>query len=344
MNSEVISALDELERTKGIPKEYMLEKVEAALLSALKKQVGQNAVVKVNIDRVKGDIKVYKQMTVVDEVVDENSECTVAEGKKHTRRKLAVGDTVDFELKTKEFSRISAQVAKQVIIQGIREAERGIMIQQYEDKKEDIISVVVQKIDPTTGNVVVDTGTGYATLLAKDLLSGDHFRVGEHVKVFITEVRKETKGPIVTLSRVHPHFVKRLFELEIPEIAEGIVSIKCITREAGYRTKIAVASREEGVDPVGSCIGARGMRINNIMAELGGEKIDVIKYSEDPAEFIRAALSPATVDEVIIDGERSCRAVVAPDQLSLAIGKEGQNARLAARLTGFKIDIKTDRY
>ena len=342
MSNEVISALEDLERQKGIPKEYMLEKVEASLLSAVKKEVGGNNV-RVAIDRAKGAFHVYRQMTVVEEVTDPVSEFTMEEAKKHTRRHLNVGDLLEIEMKTKNFGRIPAQIAKQVIIQGIREAERGIMIQQYEDKKEDIISVTVQKIDPTTGNAVVDTGTGYATLLKKEMLYSDNFDVGDHVKVFITEVRKESRGPLVTLSRIHPNFVKRLFELEIPEIADGSVVIKGVTREAGYRTKIAVMSREEGVDPIGSCIGSKGIRINNIMSELGNEKIDVIKYSEDPAEFVRAALSPATVDEVILDGERSCRVVVAPDQLSLAIGKEGQNARLAARLTGFRIDIKTDR-
>lgn len=343
MNNEFIAALDDLERQKGIPKEYMLEKVEAALLSALKKEVGGSNV-KAVVDRKKGDFKVYRTMTVVETVNDPVSEITMDEAKRHTRRHLSYGDTIDIELKTKNFGRISAQIAKQVIIQGIREAERGIMIKQYEDKKEDIISVTVQKIDPQSGNVVVDTGTGFATLLQREMLATDLFSVGDHVKVFITEVRKETKGPLVTLSRVHPHFVKRLFELEIPEIANGVVEIKGITREAGYRTKIAVASNEEGVDPVGSCIGARGMRINNIMAELGGEKIDVIKYSDNDVEFIRSALSPASVDEVIIDGERTCRVIVPADQLSLAIGREGQNARLAARLTGYKIDIKSDRY
>lgn len=343
MNNEFISALEELEKLKGIPKEYMFEKVEAALNNALKKEVGGNNV-KVIMDREKGEFKVFRTMTVVETVNDPVSEYTIDEAKKHTRRHLSYGDTVDVEMKTKNFGRISAQVAKQVIIQGIREAERGIMLKQYEDKKEDIITVTVQKIDPQSGNVVVDTGTGYATLLQKEMLYSDKFKVGDHIKVFITEVRKEAKGPLVTLSRIHPSFVKRLFELEIPEISEGTVIIKGITREAGYRTKIAVQSREEGVDPIGSCIGSKGMRINSIMSELGNEKIDVIKYSDDAAEFIRAALSPATVDEVIIDGERSCRVVVAPDQLSLAIGKEGQNARLAARLTGYKIDIKTDRY
>ncbi|MBP3321600.1 MAG: transcription termination/antitermination protein NusA [Clostridia bacterium] len=345
MNSEFISALEELERVKGIPKEYMIEKVEAALISAFKKEVGGNNV-RVTIDQVKGDVKVYRQMLIVATVEDDVTEITLEEAKKFSRRHLSVGDSVDIELKTKNFGRISAQIAKQVIIQGIREAERGIMIQQYENKKEDIITATVQKIDPQSGNVLVDTGTSYATLLKKEMLHSDNFNVGDHIKVFVTEVRKKddtAKGPLVTLSRIHPHFVKRLFEREIPEIADGAVIIQGITREAGYRTKIAVMSREEGVDPIGSCIGAKGMRINNIMAELGSEKIDVIKYSEDPAEYIRAALSPATVEEVIIDGERSCRVVVAPEQLSLAIGREGQNARLAAKLTGFKIDIKTDR-
>ena len=344
MNSEFIAALEELERVKGIPKEYMLEKVEAALISAFKKEVGGSNV-RVTIDQVKGDVKVYKQMLVVATVEDEFTEITPEEAKKFSRRHLSVGDTVDIELKTKNFGRLSAQIAKQVIIQGIREAERGIMIQQYENKKEDIITATVQKIDPQSGNVVVDTGTSYATLLKKEMLYNDSFNVGDHIKVFVTEVHKADsgRGPLVTLSRVHPHFVKRLFEREIPEIADGAVIIMNITREAGYRTKIAVMSREEGVDPIGSCIGSKGMRINNIMAELGSEKIDVIKYSEDPAEYIRAALSPATVEEVIIDGERSCRVIVAPEQLSLAIGREGQNARLAARLTGFKIDIKTER-
>ena len=344
MNTELVTALDELERVKGIPKEYMFEKIEAALLAALKKEVGGNNV-RVAIDREKGDFKVYRQMTVVDEVVDPVSEFTIDEAKRHSRRHLSLGDVVDIELKTKNFGRIAAQNAKQVIVQGIREAERGIMIQQYEDKKEDIITVTVQKIDPQSGNAIVDTGTGYATLLQKEMLHTDSFEPGDHIKVFVTEVKKESRGPIVTLSRVHPNFVKRLFELEIPEIADGTVVIESVSREAGYRTKIAVMSREAGIDPIGSCIGTRGMRINAIMAELGNEKIDVIKYSDDPAEYIRSALSPATVDEVIIlDSEtRSCRAIVKPEQLSLAIGKEGQNARLAARLTGYKIDIKTDR-
>ena len=342
MNTEFFAALDALEKEKGIPKDYLMERVEAALVSAFKKEVGGSNV-RVVMDPVKADVKVFKQMEIVDEVTDPVTQICITDITKKSRR-YKVGDIYEEEMKTKNFGRISAQTAKQVIIQGIREAERGIMIKEYEDKKEDIITAVVQKIDPTSGNVVVDTGTSYATLLKTEMLPTDHFNVGDHIKVFITEVRKESKGPLVTLSRTHSHFVKRLFELEVPEIAEGVVVIKGITREAGYRTKISVMSREEGVDAIGSCIGARGIRINGIMKELGNEKIDVIKYSEDIAEYVKAALSPATVNEVVFDGDRSCRVVVEADQLSLAIGKEGQNARLAARLTGCKIDIKTDRY
>ena len=342
MNTEFFAALDALEKEKGISKEYLMERVEAALVSAFKKEVGGSNV-RVVMDPVKADVKVFKQMEIVDEVTDPVTQICITDITKKSRR-YKVGDIYEEEMKTKNFGRISAQTAKQVIIQGIREAERGIMIKEYEDKKEDIITAVVQKIDPNTGNVVVDTGTSYATLLKTEMLPSDRFNVGDHIKVFITEVRKESKGPLVTLSRTHSHFVKRLFELEVPEIAEGVVVIKGITREAGYRTKISVMSREEGVDAIGSCIGARGMRINGIMRELGNEKIDVIKYSEDIAEYVKAALSPATVNEVIFDGDRSCRVVVEADQLSLAIGKEGQNARLAARLTGCKIDIKTEKY
>ena len=342
MNAEFFSALDALEKEKGIPKQYMLERIEAALVAAFKKEEGGSNV-KVVFDEVKSDMKVYKVMNVVEEVEDPQTELTLEDAKKITRR-AKLGGQIEIELKTKNFGRIPAQTAKQVIIQGIREAERGIMIQQYEDKCEDIITATVQKIDPTTGNVVVDTGTSYATLLRSEQIPGETFEVGDHVKVFVTEVKKESHGPLVTLSRTHPHFVKRLFELEVPEIASGAVVIMGVIREAGSRTKIAVAAREEGVDPIGACIGARGMRINAIMNELCGEKIDVIKYSENPMEYIRASLSPAQIGEVIIDGERSARVVVDADQLSLAIGKEGQNARLAARLTGYRVDIKTERY
>ena len=253
-----------------------------------------------------------------------------------------ISDVCDIEIKPKNFRRLSAQNAKQVIVQAIREAERGMMIKEYENKREEIITATIQRVDPTTGNVTVDTGTSHATLLKSEQIPGETFEVGQMIKVFVMEVRKETRGPLVTLSRTHPGLVKRLFELDVPEIQDGTVIIKAITREAGSRTKMAVYSRDENVDPIGACIGNRRMRINGIVDELCGEKIDIIKFSEEPEEFIRAALSPANVRDVIIDGERSCRAIVDADQLSLAIGKEGQNARLAAKLTGFKIDIKTE--
>lgn len=342
MNNEFFVALEALEKEKGIPKEYMLERVEAALVSAFKKEEGGSNV-KVVLDPVKRDVKVYKQLAIVENVENPQTQISLEDAKKINKR-YTLGGVVEIELKTKNFGRLSAQTAKQVIIQGIREAERGLMIKEYEEKKEDIISAVVQKIDPTSGNVVVDTGTSFATLLKSEQIPGETFTVNQHIKVFVTEVKKETKGPIVTLSRTHPNFVKRLFELEVPEISDGTVVIMAITREAGSRTKMAVMSRDPSVDPIGACIGNRGMRISEIINELNGEKIDVVKYSENPIEFVRAALSPATVDDVVIIGERSCRAVVAPDQLSLAIGKEGQNARLAAKLTGYKIDIKTSIY
>lgn len=341
MNTEFFSALDILEKEKGIPKEYMLEKVEAALISAFRKEEGGAENVKVVFDTVHSDVKVYKVMQVVEEVEDPATELTLDEAKRHSR-KAVLGGTVEIEMKTKNFGRISAQAAKQVIIQGIREAERGMMIKEYESKREDIITATVQKLDPN-GNVVVDTGTSFATLLKEEQLPGDRFAVGQVIKVYVTEVKKETRGPIVTLSRTHANFVKRLFEMEIPEIHDGVIAIMGIAREAGFRTKIAVMSREEGVDPVGACIGGRGMRIGNIMEELHGEKIDVIKYSEELSEYVKAALSPASVEEVIVEGERDCRVIVSPDQLSLAIGREGQNARLAARLTGCRVDIKTSR-
>ncbi len=342
MNSEFFDALELLEKEKGIPKEYMLERVEAALISAFKREMGGQSNVRVHIDAVKKDVKMYQQMNVVETVEDEATEITLADAKKVSRRAV-LGGVLEIEMKPKNFRRLSASTAKQVIIQGIREAERGMMIKEYEDKKEEIITAIVQTTDPETGNVTVDTGTSIATLLKSEMIPGESFYDNDRIKVFVMEVRsKEQRGPLVTLSRTHPGLVRRLFELEVPEIQDGTVIIKNITREAGSRTKMAVYSRDENVDPIGACIGNRGMRIAEIVDELNGEKIDIVKYSEDMPEFIAAALSPATVREVTMDGEKSCRVIVDPDQLSLAIGKEGQNVRLAARLTGCKIDIKVD--
>ena len=340
MNTEFFNALDALEKERGIPKEYMLERVEAALISAYKKDSGGNSNVRIVLDPVKKDVKVYQVKNIVETVEDPETEISLEEAKKLNRR-YVLGGVAEFEVKTKNFGRISAQTAKQVIIQGIREAERSMMIKEYESKKEEVITATVVKIDPQNGNVIVDTGTSEAVLLKGEQIPGETFEVGEHIKVLVMEVKNELKGPIVTLSRTHFGLVKRLFELEVPEIQDGTVIIKGISREAGSRTKIAVESRDENVDPVGACIGNRGSRISSILGELHGEKIDIIPFSDVPEKYISAALLPAAVKSVTVEGERSCRVLVAPDQLSLAIGKEGQNARLAAKLTGYKIDIKT---
>ena len=341
MNKEFFAALEMLEKEKGIPKEYMMEKIEAALVSAFRKEYGMGAEVRVLLDPEKQDVKVYRQKTVVEVVENPDAEISLEDAKQISKR-YTLGKVVETEVKTKEFRRLSAGAARSVIIQGIREGERRAMQQAYESKREEAITATVSKIDPMTGNVVLDTGTGMATLLKGEQIPGEEFYVGQKIKVYIIEVSKETRGPLVTLSRVHPGLVRRMFELEIPEIADGIVMIKGVAREAGSRTKIAVYSRDEDVDAVGACIGNHGMRIGSIVDEICGEKIDIITYSEEPEEFVAAALAPAKVLSVVMTGERSCRVIVAPEQLSLAIGKEGQNARLAARLTGLKIDIKTE--
>ena len=342
MNAELFNALDLLEKESGISKEYMLIKVEEALANACRKEVGATALIRVKLDPVKQDMKVYQQKEVVPdgEVVDSNCQISLSEAKTLSRRNK-LGGMVETELKTKNFRRFSAQTGKQMIIQAIRTAEREKQTRAYEEKKEEIITALVDKVDTISGNLILDTGTGYATLIKSEQIPGEVHNVGDRIKVFVTEVNStETRGPIVNLSRIHPNFVKRLFELEIPEVQDGTILIKGVSREAGSRTKIAVESRDENVDAVGSCIGKNGMRINAILNELCGEKIDIIKYSDVIEEYVAEALSPAKVLSVRMDGERSCRVTVAPEQLSLAIGKEGQNAKLVARLTGCKIDIK----
>ncbi len=347
MNAEFYSALDALEKEKGISKEYMLAKVEAALTSAFRRELGGAENVKILLDPAKNDIKVIRLMTVVEEVTNPSCEMTQeqaiqAKADKHAKgRSTRIGAVMEVELNPKNFRRLSAQAAKQVIIQGIREAERTNMVREYERKKEAIITATVDKVDPENGTVVLNTGTGRATLLKADQIPGEQFDVGDRVKVIVTEVHaNEQYGPVVTLSRIHPNLVRRLFELEIPEIAEGTVEIKNVSREAGSRTKISVFSKNPDVDAVGACIGQRGVRIAPILNELGNEKIDVVRYDENPANYVAEALSPAKVLSVEMENERTCRVRVAPEQLSLAIGKEGQNAKLAARLTGCKIDIK----
>jgi len=342
MNADFFNALDLIEKEKGIPKEYMIAKIEAALAKACQKEVGISTVIRVQLDPVKMDFRVFQQRTVVPdgEVFDHFTEISLSEAKALSRRNK-LGGTVETELKTKNFRRLSAQAGKQMIIQAIRDAERERQTREYEEKKEEIITAIVDKVDTTNGNLILDTGTGYATLLKGEQIPGEVHEVGDRIKVFISEVKTgETRGPIVTLSRIHPNFVRRLFELEIPEIQDGTIVIKGVSREAGSRSKVAVWSQDENVDAIGSCIGKNGMRISAILSELGKEKIDVIKYSEDLAEYVADALAPAKVLSVEAEAERSFRVSVTPDQLSLAIGKEGQNAKLAARLTGCKIDIK----
>ena len=342
MNADFFTALDLLEKENGISKEYMISQIELALANACRREVGPTTIIRVQLDPNKKDMRVFQQRTVVPDgyVEDTKNQISLSEAKALSRRHK-LGGIVETELKTKDFRRLSAQAGKQMIVQAIRTAERERQTREYEDKKEEIITATVDKVDNSTGNLILDTGTGYATLLKAEQIPGEVYDVGDRLKVFISEVKTgELRGPIVTLSRVHPNFVKRLFELEIPEIQDGTILIKGVAREAGARTKIAVQSRDENVDAVGSCIGKNGMRIGAILAELSGEKIDIVKYSDDITEYVAEALSPAKVESVILEDERTCRVTVTPDQLSLAIGREGQNAKLVARLTGCKIDIK----
>ncbi|NLN55758.1 MAG: transcription termination/antitermination protein NusA [Clostridiales bacterium] len=344
MNKEFFDALDAIVEEKGIPKDYMVEKVEAALLSAFKRDNGgfPNARVKLDFDR--KELRLLKLLTVVENVENPKTEISLDDAKLKSK-KYALGDIYEEDVKTHNFGRISAQTAKQVIIQGIREAERGMMLKEYEEKKEEIVSAVVEVVDPVSGNAVVEIGKNHMTLYRNEQIPGETLNPGDRIKVYITEVKKNSRGPSVSINRIHPGLVKRLFELEVPEIKEGVVEIKAIAREPGSRTKIAVVSHDPNVDPIGTCIGPRGARKNAVTQELNGEKIDLIKYSESSEEFIAASLAPATVLSVtkLPDGERTYRVLVSEDQLSLAIGREGQNARLAAKLTGLKIDIKSGR-
>ena len=343
MNADFFNALDLLEKEKGIPKDYMIEKIEAALANACRREVGQTAAIRVQLDPSKQDFRVFQRRTVVadGEVVDPKAEISLSEAKALSRRHK-LGGVVENELKTKGFRRLSAQAGKQMIIQAIRDTERERQTREYHNKKEEIITARVYKVDPLTDNLILDMGEGYgyATLQHDDRIPGDKQDVGDLIKVYVSEVRGDVYGPPVELSRIHPNFIKRLFEMEIPEIQDGTILIKGIAREAGSRTKIAVLSRDENVDAVGSCIGKNGQRIDTILAEIGNEKIDIIPYNEDLPSYVAAALAPAKVLSVEMEGERSCKVTVSLDQLSLAIGKEGQNAKLVAKLTGCKIDIK----
>ena len=340
MNADIFNALELLEK-EGIPQSYMIEKIEQALTSAFKKEYGPTALMRVDMDMTKKKIKAYLQKEVVEVVEDPVCQISL-EDAKAVSKKYKLGMMVEREVKTDAFRRTSAAAAKSVIIQGIREGKRQAMQEAYENKKEEIITATVSKIDRENGDVMLELDQGTNWLPFAEQIPGERLTVGQKVKVFLTEINHEAKGPVISLSRVHPKLVWRLFELEVPEIQDGIVIIRGVSREAGSRSKIAVYSRDPDVDAVGACIGNRNMRIDAIISELNGEKIDIVKYSETPEEYIAAALAPATVNSVVMTAERACRVTVDPDQLSLAIGREGQNVRLAARLTGYKIDIKAE--
>ena len=348
--AEIFAALALLEQERGIPQSFMMDKIIQALTTAYKRDHEGVENVIVDVDEAHKDLRMYVQKNVVEEedYVDPANEMTVEEAK-HLSAKYNVGDIVNIPVDTVEFGRIAAGNGKQVIIQGLREAERGMVYDEFNSKQQEILTGVVTRIDPRTGNVSLRIGTGSesteALLLSGEQVPGEELTEGSHIKVYVVEVRRSTRGPQILISRTHPGLVKRLFELEVPEIYDGTVEVRSIAREAGSRTKMAVWSNDENVDPIGACVGPKGQRVAAIVEELRGEKIDIIKYSEDPATFIAAALAPADVVEVRMAEEgKACRVLVPDDQLSLAIGKEGQNARLAARLTGYKIDIKPESY
>lgn len=340
MNKDFIEAICALEKEKDISKDILIEAIESALVSAYKKNYGTSQNVRVNIDRELGDIDVFMRKDVVEEVEDDMIEISLEEALEIDPR-YEVGDVVEYQVTPRDFGRIAAQTAKQVVVQRIREAERGMIFDDYITRQGEIITGTVQRISNET--IFVNMGKAEGILAATERVPGETYRINERIKVFIMDVKKTTKGPQVFLSRSHPGLVKRLFELEVPEIEDGVVEIKSIAREAGSRTKIAVYTEDENVDPVGACVGTRGSRVQNIVDELYGEKIDIITWSEDPEVLISNVLSPAKVEKVIInEDEEKTATVIVPDyQLSLAIGKEGQNVRLAAKLSGWKIDIKS---
>ena len=347
---EIFAALAMLEKERGIPQTFMMDKIIQAVTTAYKRDHMDVENVIVDVDEEHQRLKMYVQKNVVaeEDYVDPFNEIPVEEAKTISAR-YEIGDVVNIPVDNTEFGRIAAGNGKQVIIQGLREAERGMVYDEFNSKQHEILTGVVTRIDPRTNAVSLRIGTGTesteALLLSGEQVPGEELVEGQHVKVYVVDVRRSTRGPQILISRTHPGLVKRLFELEVPEIYDGTVEVKSIAREAGSRTKMAVWSADENVDPIGACVGPKGQRVAAIVDELRGEKIDIIKWSEDPAQFIAAALAPSDVVDVMMAEEgKACRVIVPDDQLSLAIGKEGQNARLAARLTGYKIDIKPESY
>ena len=341
MNQELMQALEELELTKDIKKDYMIEAIKAALVAACKKNYLENLYVRVEMNEETGAIQAYTQKMVAEEVEDPVNEITLEEARA-IKPSYEVGDFVDYAVDPMRFGRIAAQTAKQVVIQKIREAERGHLFDAFSEKEGKILTGIIQKEDKK-GIIVSLEDSAEGLLIQKEQIPGEDYSFNKRMKFFVMEIKKAYSGPQILLSRTHPGLIRKLFEQEVPEIADGTVEIKSVVREAGSRTKMAVWSNDEKIDPIGSCVGQKGMRVNAVMDGMGEEKIDIIKYSEDPAEFIKAALSPAKVTEVTVNEEEKTAMVTVPEyQLSLAIGKEGQNVRIAARLTGWKIDIKSD--
>ena len=346
IGAEIFASLRDLEKIKGISVDYMVERLKQALTNAYRKDREDHRDVpadNVVVDLTEKGLSMYLVKTVVEEVEDTALEIHI-DAARNLVPNVQLGDSIQIPVDIQKFGRIAAQTAKQVVIQGIREAERGVMYESYSSKTQELLTGTVLKLDPS-GDVFIRIGQGNeasdAVLRTGEQIPGESYREGDLIKVYVLEVHRPARGPLVQVSRTHPNMVRRLFELETPEIAEGQVEIRNIAREAGSRSKMAVRATMEGIDPVGACVGPRGGRVGAVVEELGGEKIDIVVWSEDPCEYVKAALSPADVISVTpVPGQKACRVIVPDDQLSLAIGKEGQNARLAARLTGYKVDIK----
>ncbi len=340
MSAELIQALEQIEKERGIGKEILIDAIEVALVTAYRRNFGSATNVEVYIDRLTGDVQVFALKNIVDEVKELSTEISLEQASQFDPG-FEIGDVVEVEVTPRKFGRIAAQTAKQVVVQRIREAERELIFEEFANKEDDIVTGVVSRFDRR--NVIVDLGRAEAILPPSEQIAGEKYNIHERIKAYVINVKKTNKSPQIFISRTHPNLVKRLLELEVPEIHDGTVEVKNITREAGSRSKIAIFSKNENVDPVGACVGQKGSRIRAIVDELKGEMIDVIKWSSNPQEYIASSLSPAKVVRVDTDDEQKVARVIVPDfQLSLAIGKEGQNARLAAKLTGWKIDIKSE--
>lgn len=340
MSSQLFDALDNLSKEKGIDKEVLLEALEAALISAYKKNFKSASNVRVELDDQTGKMAVYSRKTVVEEVEDQQQEISIDQAREDDPN-LELDDIIEVEVTPKDFGRIAAQAAKQVVTQRVREAERGVIYSEYVDREEDVMTGIIQRKDSRF--IYVNLGKVEAKLAEAEQMPTEEYHIHDRIKVFVTKVENTSKGPQIYISRSHPGLLKRLFEMEVPEIFDGVVEIKSVAREAGDRSKISVFAADPDVDPVGSCVGQKGQRVQTIVNELKGEKIDIVEWSEDPRIYVSNALSPSKVLDVLVDEDEKATTVIVPDyQLSLAIGKRGQNARLAAKLTGWKIDIKSE--